>query len=64
MRLARLQREARRHERHALFLHAPGDRLIEEGIDTLSRDDAAEVAGPASSQLVRDHALRRNRAGP
>ena len=34
------------------------DRRIEEGIDKLSRDDTAEVAGPSSSQLVRDHALR------
>jgi hypothetical protein len=49
MRLARLQREVRCHERHALFLHTPGDQLIEEGIDTLSHDDDAEVAGPASS---------------
>ncbi len=53
MRFALLQRDARCH---ALFLHAPGSQLVEEGIDDLSRSVAADVAGPVSSPLVRSHA--------
>ncbi len=37
-----------------MFLHAPGDKLILEGVDSLSRDVAEEVSGPVSSPLVRD----------
>jgi hypothetical protein len=40
MRFALLQRDARCH---ALFLHAPGSQLVEEGIDYLSRSVAADV---------------------
>jgi hypothetical protein len=47
----------RTHWRHPLFLHAPGSDLVFEGVDDLSRDTAAEVAGPVSSPLVRDRAL-------
>jgi hypothetical protein len=53
MRFALLQRDARCH---ALFLHAPGSQLVEEGIDDLSRTTVADVAGPVSSPLVRSHA--------
>jgi hypothetical protein len=53
MRFALLQRDTRCH---ALFLHAPGIQLVEEGIDDLSRSVAADVAGPVSSPLVRSHA--------
>jgi hypothetical protein len=53
MRFALLQRDARCH---AMFLHAPGSQLVEEGIDDLSRSVAADVAGPVSSPLVRSHA--------
>ncbi len=35
-----------------LFLHAPHNRPIEEGVDGLSRDIGADIAGPVSSQLV------------
>ena len=55
MRLAMLQRKARCHP---LYLHAPGDKLVLEGVDGLSRDVAAEVSGPVSSQLVRDRATQ------
>jgi hypothetical protein len=54
MRLAMLHRTARCHP---LFLHAPGSALVSEGVDGLSRDAAAEVAGPVSSPVVRDRAL-------
>ena len=42
------------------FVHAPVDRLIEEGVDGLSRDDAVDVAGLDSlcSSFVRDPAAR------
>jgi hypothetical protein len=53
MRFALLQRDARCH---ALFLHAPGSQLVEEGINDLSRTAAADVAGPVSSPLVRSYA--------
>jgi hypothetical protein len=53
MRLAMLHREARCHP---LYLHAPGDKLILESVDGLSRDVAAEVSEPDSSPLVRDRA--------
>jgi hypothetical protein len=53
MRLAMLHRTARCHP---LFLHAPGSALVSEGVDGLSRDTAAEVAGPVSSPLVRHRA--------
>jgi hypothetical protein len=53
MRLAMLHRTARCHP---LFLHAPGSALVPEGVDGLSRDTAAEVAGPVSSPLVRHRA--------
>jgi hypothetical protein len=54
IRLAMLLHNARCHP---LFLHAPGDELILEGVDSLSRDVAAEVSGPVSSPLVRDRAM-------
>jgi hypothetical protein len=53
MRLAMLLHNARCHP---LLLHAPGDKLILEGVDSLSRDVAAEVSGQVSSPLVRDRA--------
>ena len=53
MRFALFQRDARCH---TLYLHAPGTQLIEEGVDGLSRDVAADVAGPVSSKFVRDRA--------
>ena len=59
MRLAMLHREARCHP---LFLHAPGDLLILEGVDGLSREVASEVSGPTSSPLVRDRATQLARA--
>ena len=55
MRFARLQHAARCN---TLYLHAPGTVLIEEGVDDLSRETAADVAGPVSGTLVRSHALR------
>jgi hypothetical protein len=42
---------------HPLFLHAPGNELILQGVDSLSRDVAAEVSGQVSSPLVRDRAM-------
>ena len=59
MRLAMLQRQARCHP---LYLLAPGELLIHEGVDGLSRDVAAEVSGPVSSLLVRDRATQLARA--
>jgi hypothetical protein len=38
---------------HTLHLHAPGQTLIAEGIDALSRDTALEVAGPVSGPGLR-----------
>ncbi len=55
MRFACLQHAARCN---TLYLHAPGTVLIEEGVDDLSRETAADVAGPVSGTLVRSHALR------
>ena len=47
MRFALLQRDARCH---TLYLHAPGAQLIKEGVDGLSREAAADVAGPVTQQ--------------
>ena len=59
VRLAMLHRVVRCHP---VYLHAPGDTLIMEGVDGLSRDIAAEVSGPVSSPLVRDRAAQLVRA--
>ncbi len=47
MRLAMLHREALCHP---LCLHAPGDKLILEGVDSLSRDIVAEIRSVRASQ--------------
>lgn len=36
-----------------LFLHAPGSVLVEEGIDSASRDLASKIAGPACSPSLK-----------
>jgi hypothetical protein len=59
MSLAMLQRDTLCHP---LYLHAPGDALVAEGVDGLSRETATEVAGPVSSPLVRDRAVQLARA--
>ena len=59
MRFTLLQRDARCHTQ---FLHAPCALLIEEGVDGLSRDTAADIAGPVSSSLVRDRAVGLSRS--
>ena len=41
---------------NALHLHAPGRVLVAEGVDDYSRSGASEVAGPVSSDHVRDQA--------
>jgi hypothetical protein len=55
MRFARLQHAARCN---TLYLHAPGTVLITEGVDDLSRESAADVAGPVSSPRVRSRVFR------
>ena len=45
-----------------MYLHAPDDTPILEGVDGLSRDVAAEVSGAVSSPLVRDRATQLARA--
>ena len=50
MRACRLQRRVRCNTLH---LHAPGRVLIDEGVDDHSRSGALAVAGPASSDRVR-----------
>jgi hypothetical protein len=42
---------------HTLHLHAPGQTLIDEGIDDLSRDKAADIAGPVSGPGLRERVL-------
>jgi hypothetical protein len=53
LRSCRLQR---RVGYNALHLHAPGRVLVAEGVDDYSRSGASEVAGPVSSDHVRDQA--------
>jgi hypothetical protein len=55
IRFTRLQHAARYN---MLYLHAPGTVLVEEGVDDLSRETAADVAGLVSGTLVRAHVLR------
>jgi hypothetical protein len=54
MRACRLQRAIRCHTLH---LHAPGQTLVDEGIDALSRDTAVELVGPVSGPGLRERAL-------
>ena len=54
MRSCRLQHRIRCH---ALYLHAPGRTLVEEGVDDYSRAGALEVTGPVSSPFVRERVL-------
>jgi hypothetical protein len=42
---------------HTLHLHAPGQTLVDEGIDALSRDTALEVVGPVSGPWLPERAL-------
>jgi hypothetical protein len=42
---------------HTLHLHVPGQTLIDEGIDDLSRDTAADIAGPANAPGLRERVL-------
>jgi hypothetical protein len=42
---------------HTLHLHAPGQTLIDEGIDDLLRDTAADIAGPVSGPGLRERVL-------
>ena len=40
-----------------MHLHAPGQTLIDEGIDDLSRDKAADITGPVSGPGLRERVL-------
>ncbi len=54
MRSCRLQRAIRCHTLH---LHAPGQTLVDEGINALLRDTAVELVGPVSGPGLRELAL-------
>ncbi len=43
---------------NALYLHAPGRTLVDQGVDDYPRSGALEVAGPVSSPLLRNRVWR------